>query len=94
MRLSDEKINHLSHEILRALVKWDGVDFLHDQNDVRLGVKEGLSHGLQIIEGVEEKVKRSLQSYSRKILEGSREWDIMFAKTFEEEIHKLTPAKE
>jgi hypothetical protein len=94
MRLSDDKINHLSHVVMKALGSWDGVDFLRDENDVRLGIKEGLNQGMNIIEAVEEKVRRSLLSYSRKILEGSREWDVMFAKTFEEELHKLAPSKE
>ena len=94
MRLSDDKINHLSHVVMKELEQWDGIDFLRDENDVRLGVKGGLQEGLGIIEAVEEKVKRSLLSYSRKILEGSREWDVMFAKTFEEELHKLAPSKE
>ena len=31
----------------------------------------------------------TLQSYSRKIVEGSREWDLMYSKTYEEELQKL-----
>ena len=94
MRLSDDKINHLSHVILKNLKEWDLMSFQSDENDIRLGIKEGLLDGLSVIEGVEEKVRTMLHSYSRKIVEGSREWDVMYAKTFEEELHKITPAKE
>jgi hypothetical protein len=94
VRLSDDKTNHLSHVVMKSLTAWDPVDFLSDENDIRLAVKEGLIEGLTIIDQVEEKVQRSLLSYSRKIVEGSREWDIMFAKAFEEEIEKISHTKE
>jgi hypothetical protein len=94
MRLSDDKINHLSHVIMNNLLAWDQVDFLKDENDTRLCVKEGLVDALNIIEGMERKVRNMLLSYSRKIIEGSREWDVMYIKAFEEELQKVTPAKE
>ncbi len=94
MRLSDDKINHLSHVILNSLLAWDQVDFLGDGNDIRLCVKEGLVDALGIIDGIEEKVRHMLLSYSRKIIEGSREWDVMYLKAFEEELQKVTPSKE
>jgi hypothetical protein len=94
VRLSDDKINHLSHVVVNSLAQWDMVDFAREPNEVRLGVKEGIIAGLRTIERLEEKVRRMLQSYSRKIVEGSREWDVMYAKYFEEELQKLSPVKE
>ncbi len=94
MRLSDDKINYLSHVILKNLKEWDMVEFSVEDNDIRLLIKEGLIQGLGVIEELEAKVARTLQSYSRRIVEGSREWDAMFAKTFEEELHKIKPVKE
>jgi hypothetical protein len=94
MRLSDDKVNQLSHVVLKALRDWDQVEFLEDDNDVRLAVKDGLVEGLAIIDGVERKVRDTLGSYSRKILEGSPEWDIMYAKAFEDELGKLGAGRE
>ena len=94
MRLSDDKINHLSHVLLQGLKEWETAIFKKPDNDVRLIVKDGLIEGLTDIENLEEKVKNILQSYSRKLEEGSREWDVMFAKTFEEELQKLRPVRE
>lgn len=93
MRLSDEKVNQLSHVVLKSLREWDQVEFLVDDNDVRLAVKEGLVEGLAVIEGIERKVRDTLGSYSRKILEGSPEWDVMYAKAFEEELAKVVPGR-
>jgi hypothetical protein len=33
-------------------------------------------------------VRRTLASYSRKIVEGSREWDVMYQKLYDEEFAK------
>ena len=89
MRLSDDKISHLSHLLLAALEEYPDVDYRAEDNQVRLMVKEALVESLRTLEELEEKVNRTLQSYSRKIVEGSREWDLMYSKTYEEELQKL-----
>jgi len=33
-------------------------------------------------------VRRTLYSYARKIVEGSREWDVMYQKLYDEELAK------
>ena len=89
MRLSDDKISHLSHLLLAALQEYSDVDYRAEDNQVRLMVKEALVESLRTLEELEEKVNHTLQSYSRKIVEGSREWDLMYSKTYEEELQKL-----
>lgn len=90
MKLSDDKINHLSHVLVRSLRDFPGVRFQEEEeNQVRLSIKESLVESLLLFEKIEEKVREILASYSRKIIEGSREWDIMFVKTYDEEIKKL-----
>jgi hypothetical protein len=39
---------------------------------------------------IDRKVKAKLASYSRGIIEGSNEWDVLYRKTFEEEMRKQT----
>ena len=94
MRLSDDKTNHLSHVLVKNLREYrddDGndVDFKVEDNQVRLTIKGALVECLETFEELEEKVKKTVSSYSRKIVEGSREWDLMYSKTYEEEIQKL-----
>ena len=89
MRLSDDKVSHLSHLLLAALEEYPDVDYRAEDNQVRLMVKEALVESLRTLEELEEKVNHTLQSYSRKIVEGSREWDLMDNKTYEEELQKL-----
>lgn len=89
MRLSDDRINHLSHVLFRAIHAMDEVDFMEEENEVRLHMKKTLVECLRLFEGIEHKIHETLGSYSRKIVEGSREWDVMWAKAYEEEIRKL-----
>ena len=89
MRLSDDKISHLSHLLLAALQEYPDVDYRAEDNQVRLMIKDALVESLHTLEELEEKVNSTLRSYSRKIIEGSREWDLMYSKTYEEELQKL-----
>jgi hypothetical protein len=89
VRLSDDKVSHLSHLLLAALQEYPDVDYRAEDNQVRLMVKEALVESLRTLDELEGKVNHTLQSYSRKIVEGSREWDLMYSKTYEEELQKL-----
>jgi hypothetical protein len=86
MSLSRPKINHLSHLIVKDLQKSGVVRLLKAENDVRLQVVKTLSDELKIEEVLDAEVRRKLASYSRKIPEGSREWDVMYQKFYEQEL--------
>jgi uncharacterized protein len=88
MSLSRPKINALSQLIVKALQKAGSVTLLKPENDVRLQIVKTLTDELKIEEVVDAEVRRKLASYSRKIVEGNREWDVMYQKLYEEETKK------
>ncbi len=88
MRLSRPKINHLSHIIIQALDKDANIELVKDTNLIRLDIVRIITRELQIEEEVEEIVRNRISSYSRKILEGSQEWDVLHQKFFSEEMAK------
>lgn len=88
MSLSREKINHLSQVIVRGLEAMPGVTFEAPSNTVRLEIVRSLQEALKLEETIETAVRRTLNSYSRNIVEGSREWDVMYQKLYEEEFDK------
>lgn len=88
MSLSRPKINALSQLIVKALQKSVTVTFLKADNDVRLQIVKTLNDELKIEEVIDTEVRRKLASYSRKIVEGNREWDVMYQKLYEEETKK------
>ena len=88
MGLSRPKINYLSHLIVKALQQAGTVTFLKPENDVRLQIVKTLTDELKIEEVIDAEVRRKLASYSRKIVEGNREWDVMYQKFYEQEMKK------
>lgn len=88
MRLSVVKINYLSHIIVDALELAGEIDFIADKNDIRLRIKKVILEELKLDDEVDKTVRNILASYSKKIPEGSKEWDIMYQKTFQEEMAK------
>jgi uncharacterized protein len=88
MSLSRPKINHLSQLIVKNLQQTDAVRLRKAENDVRLQIVKTLTDELKIEEIIDAEVRRKLASYSRKILEGSREWDVMYQKFYEQEMKK------
>lgn len=88
MSLSRSKINLLSQLIVSDLQKSGVVRLRKADNEVRLQIVKTLSEELKIEEVIDAEVRRKLASYSRKILEGSREWDVMYQKLYEQEMKK------
>lgn len=88
MKLSREKINHLSKLILTGFLNDDRVEFFCDENDLRLEIVNILRHEIDIEEQIDDEARKIIASYSRDIREGSNEWDILYHKHYNEENRK------
>ncbi len=84
MMLSDDKIVHLSHVLLKGLMEKKLVDLIEEEGKVRAEIKRTIISELKIGEEIDSVVRRKLQSFSRKIVEGSPEWEILYRKFFRE----------
>jgi hypothetical protein len=88
MKLNREKANHIAKLIVDELDKDDRVKLLKDSNETRIILFKKLLDQLQIEDDIDNTVRHTLDSYSKKITEGTGEWDVMYAKLFEEEMNK------
>lgn len=88
MRLSDDKISHLTHIVLKGLLEKGAITPLDEESHIRREIKRVIVNELKIADAIDELVKKKLQSYSKKIYEDSSEWEIMFNKLYEEEAAK------
>jgi hypothetical protein len=86
--LSEDKVSHLSHIILQAVKKTPAVTVTCDEGRLLKEIKRVLATELAQEEEIDRKVKAKLASYSRGIVEGSAEWEVLYRKTFEEEVRK------
>jgi hypothetical protein len=88
--LSEDKTSHLSHVILQAVKASPAVRMRSEEAKVLKEIKRVLATELAHEEEIDRKVKAKLASYSRGIIEGSAEWEVLYRKTFEEESRKQT----
>jgi hypothetical protein len=86
--LSDEKQMHLSHVILGSLKNMAQARLVGDQTKALREVKLVIAEHMKVEAELDQQVRRRLESYSRPIPEGSQEWDVLYQKTFEEELRK------
>ncbi len=85
MMLSDEKILHLSHIILKGLIGKKLIEVAAEEGKIRAEIKKTIISELKIGEEIGSAVRKKLQSFSRKLVEGSPEWEILYKKFFREE---------
>ena len=90
--LNEDKASHLSHVILQAVKKSPLVTVRGDDGHILKEIKRVLAAELAQETEIDRKVKAKLASYSRGIVEGSPEWDVLYRKTFEEETRKHAKA--
>ena len=85
MMLSSDKISHLSHVLLRGLREQNLLEPLEEEGKIRAEIKRTIIAELKIGEEIDTTVRKKLQSFSRKILEGSPEWEVLYKKFYKEE---------
>ncbi|MDA0999604.1 MAG: DUF507 family protein [bacterium] len=88
MKLNREKINHLTNLIVKELERADEVEFHADTQDIRTNVFRAIHDELAIDDEIDEEVRRILSSYSSRLAEGTRDWDILYNKHYEQEAQR------
>jgi hypothetical protein len=86
--LSEDKVSHLSHVILSTVKKSPLVQIKNEDGRILKEIKRVLASEMAQEQEIDRKVRAKLGSYSRGIVEGSPEWDVLYRKTFEEEVRK------
>jgi hypothetical protein len=87
VRLSEDKISHISHLLTEGPAREGWIE-TPDQARLLKATKRVLTHYCHLDEEVEVVVRKKLASYGRGIPEGSREWDVLYRKHFLEEMKK------
>jgi len=88
MRLSDDKVSHLTHVVLKGLLEKKAVALLAEESAIRREIKRIIIKELKLAESIDESIRKKLQSYSKKIPEGTPEWEVLYQRFFYEESAK------
>jgi hypothetical protein len=83
--LSDDKISHMTHVLLKTLLDRDTIDITEDENVVRRAIKRAINAQLQLGQKMDEAARKKIESLSRHVVEGSPEWETLYAKYLKEE---------
>ena len=71
MRISREKVNHISKKIIDDLEKREDFDYKAELNEVRLEITHVMNGYLKIEDQADENARKVCASYSRKLREGT-----------------------
>jgi uncharacterized protein len=84
LKLSREKIVHLSHLVLSHLNQDEEVEFFADPQEIRQQIFHIIGEEMKSDEAIDVAVRRKLETQKR-VVEGSEEWEILYRKYYEEE---------
>jgi hypothetical protein len=88
VRLNEDRISHLSHLILDKLMQDRNVDALQAEERVLREIKRTITEELKFDDDADDFVRKTIQSLSRRVPEGSREWEVLYQKYREEELRR------
>lgn len=87
MRLTEDRISHLSHLVIDRLDRDDVADFPDEAGALR-EAKAVFATYARAEEEADAAARRKIASLSRRVPEGGREWEILYRKYLEEEMSR------
>lgn len=87
MILSEDRVSHLARVVVDGIWNDDLIDYVDDDLALRAG-KRGLSLFVKEVEELDQVVNAKVASLKRGVVEGSPEWDVLYAKYMEEEMQR------
>ena len=88
MRISEDKATQISHVVFKALAQHGAVKLTADDTKVRRELRQVILRRMKKEDEIEETVRKKIQSYSRNVVEGSSEWDVLYHKHYQEELNR------
>ncbi len=86
-RLSESRISHIAHLLVEGVRK-TGLGEFPNEGRALAETKRVLQEYFQREDQLDDTVRQKIQSLSRHVPAGSREWDVLYRKYFEEESRK------
>jgi hypothetical protein len=87
IRLSESRVSHLAHLVMDGLRREKIAEFPNEGRSLA-ETKQVLREFFHREDQIDEIVRQKIASLSRHVPPGSREWDILYRKYFEEEARK------
>lgn len=88
MLLSEDKVSHITHLLLDGIKKDKLARLLVDEIMILKEMKKVINSEIKLDAEIDVIVRKKLDSYSKKIIENSQEWSVLYQKFFKEELNK------
>lgn len=85
--ISEDRISHIAHLVVEKLWRDDLADFPDERRTLQ-SVKDSIESFFSVTTEVDEAVRKKLASYSQAKIPGSRDWEILYQKFYQEEMAK------
>lgn len=87
MKFSDDRLAHVAH-VIQAGLQSDHLVEYSDEDKALREIKKALIEYFKSEDEADQAARDKVASLKRGVLEGSREWEILYRKYFEEELAK------
>lgn len=87
MKLSEDRISHIAHQVHDRIYLDDLIDFI-DEDEALKVIKKTITDFLSVGDQMDDRVRSKIMSLKRGVVEGTPEWDILYKKYSQEELHK------
>lgn len=81
-----ERMNQIANMIRDLIVKDETVEIFEDLPEIRRRIVEILKEVIREEEEIERSVRERIRKYSRNILEGTPEWNLLYRRIYEDEL--------
>lgn len=88
MRLSEDRISHISHLVLDGIVRGGLAEPAVAEEKLLREIKRTITEELRFDDDADAAARRTIQSLSRRVPEGSPEWEVLYRKYREEELRR------
>jgi len=88
MKFSEARQSYLAHAIVR-LLRDEGLADVEQERHVLAEIKRALVADESFEAIIDERVRRRIASLSRKVEQGTREWEILYRQYYEQELRKV-----
>ena len=83
-----ERMNQVAHKIRKYIETDDTVEIFEHPNKIRRRIFNKLRQLVEEEREIDKEVRRRIKSYSRKIVEGTPEWKILYNRIYEDALKR------
>ena len=84
----EERMNQVAHKIRKYIETDDSVEIFEHPNKIRRRIFNKLRQLVEEEREIDREVRRRIKSYSKKIVEGTPEWKILYNRIYEDALKR------